>query len=68
MRISKYNITQFVKPLNTILRKNKDKWNKDDWFYIMQHLKLIIIKLNEIENRPNSITGTIKEEIEGDIV
>ena len=66
MKVNKYNITQFVKPLNTILRKNKRKWSNDDWFYIMEHLKLIIIRLNEIEKRPHEVKGTIRKEIQGD--
>lgn len=66
MKVNKYNITQFVKPLNTILRKNKRKWSNDDWFYIMEHLKLIIIRLNEIEKRPYEVKGSIRKQIEGD--
>ena len=67
MKVNKYNITQFVKPLNIILRKNKRKWSNDDWFYIMEHLKRIIIRLNEIEKRPYEVKGTVKKQIEGDI-
>ena len=66
MKVNKYNITQFVKPLNTILRKNKRKWSNDDWFYIMEHLKRIIVRLNEIEKRPYEVKGIIRKKIQGD--
>jgi len=67
MAIQKHKITDFVKPLNTILRKNKPKWNNDDWYYIMSHFKAIIVRLNEIEtrdeNKNSSSEDTTKRKI-----
>lgn len=44
-------IVHLIKPVNTVLRKNIDKFDNNDFMFIMERIVQIKHKLEEIEGR-----------------
>ena len=42
---------RILEPVNVVLRNNMNKWTKEDYFVIMDAIKIIVNKLNEIKKR-----------------
>lgn len=45
------NISNLIEPVNNILRDNKEKFNSDDYSYILERIIQIKHKLIEIQTR-----------------
>lgn len=48
---------RILEPVNVVLRNNMNKWTKEDYFVILDAVKIIVDKLNEIKTR-NGLSGT----------